>query len=45
MLEKVETKKVALSARAIDNMKVGDKDKTDVGEHSGLRVSCGKTGG
>lgn len=30
--------------RAIDNMKVGDKDKTDVGEYSGLRLSCGKTG-
>ncbi|WP_413773001.1 hypothetical protein [Acinetobacter sp. ANC 4173] len=34
------------SVPAIDKMKVGDKDKTDLGEYSGLRVSCcGKTGG
>ena len=44
MLEKIETKKVAFSARAIEKMKVGDKDKIDVGEYSGLRVGCGKTG-
>lgn len=44
MLEKIETKKIALSARAIEKMKAGDKDKTDVGEYSGLRVGCGKTG-
>ena len=25
-------------------MKAGDKDKADVGEYSGLRVSCGKKG-
>ena len=44
MQENVEVKKAALSARAIEKMKAGDKDKTDVGEYSGLRVSCGKTG-
>lgn len=44
MSENIAVKKVALSARAIEKMKVGDKDKTDVGEYSGLRVSCGKTG-
>ena len=32
------------SVPAIDKMKVGDKDKTDLGEYSGLRVSCAKTG-
>ncbi len=37
-------KKVALSARAIDKMKIGDPDKSDIGEYSGLRVTCGKTG-
>ncbi|MDC4422600.1 tyrosine-type recombinase/integrase [Acinetobacter baumannii] len=37
-------KKVALSARAIDKMKIGDSDKSDIGEYSGLRVTCGKTG-
>lgn len=37
-------KKVALSARAIDKMKVGDADKSDIGEYTGLRVVCGKTG-
>lgn len=36
--------KVALSARAIDKMKSGDSDKVDIGEYSGLRVTCGKTG-
>jgi hypothetical protein len=25
-------------------MKAGDKDKTDIGEYLGLRVTCGKTG-
>ena len=44
MQENVEVKKVALSARAIEKMKAGDKDKTDIGEYSGLRVTCGKTG-
>ena len=44
MLENIEVKKVALSARAIEKMKAGDKDKTDIGEYSGLRVTCGKTG-
>ena len=33
-----------LSARAIDTMKPGDKVKVDVGEYSGLRMSCGKSG-
>lgn len=37
-------KKVALSARAIDKMKAGDADKSDIGEYTGLRVVCGKTG-
>ncbi|UOB53394.1 tyrosine-type recombinase/integrase [Acinetobacter junii] len=37
-------KKVALSARAIDKMKIGDPDKSDIGEYLGLRVVCGKTG-
>lgn len=37
-------KKVALSARAIDKMKIGDPDKSDIGEYNGLRVTCGKTG-
>lgn len=37
-------KKVALSARAIDKMKAGDAVKSDIGEYSGLRVVCGKTG-
>jgi len=37
-------KKVALSARAIDKMKFGDSVKSDIGEYTGLRVVCGKTG-
>ncbi|MCU4347695.1 tyrosine-type recombinase/integrase [Acinetobacter lactucae] len=37
-------KKVALSARAIDKMKIGDPDKSDIGEYTGLRVVCRKTG-
>nr|WP_228262355.1 Arm DNA-binding domain-containing protein [Acinetobacter haemolyticus] len=37
-------KKVALSARAIDKMKPEDADKSDIGEYTGLRVICGKTG-
>jgi len=37
-------KKVALSARAIDKMKFGDAVKSDIGEYTGLRVVCGKTG-
>lgn len=36
--------KVALSAKAIEKMKVGDADKSDIGENSGLHVTCGKTG-
>jgi hypothetical protein len=33
-----------LSARTIEAMKPGDKVKVDVGEYSGLRMSCGKSG-
>lgn len=37
-------KKVALSARAVDKMKIGNLDKSDIGEYIGLRVTCGKKG-
>lgn len=33
-----------LSSKAVEMMKPGDKDKADVGENRGLRVSCGATG-
>jgi len=33
-----------LSARAVETMRPGDADKTDVGENTGLRVTCGSTG-
>ncbi|AYV14517.1 MAG: tyrosine-type recombinase/integrase [Shewanella algae] len=33
-----------LSFRTVEMMKPGDKDKADVGENRGLRVSCGATG-
>lgn len=33
-----------LSFKAIEMMKPGDADKSDVGENRGLRVACGKTG-
>lgn len=33
-----------LSARTIEVMKPGDKDKSDIGENAGLRVTCGATG-
>lgn len=33
-----------LSDKAIEAMKPGDKDKADIGEYRGLRVSCGRTG-
>ncbi len=36
--------KKALSAKAIEKMKIGDPDKADIGEYVGLRVHCGKTG-
>ena len=36
--------KKALSAKAIEKMKIGDSDKADIGEYTGLRVHCGKTG-
>jgi len=36
--------KSALSARAIDKMKSGASDLSDIGENSGLRISCGTTG-
>ena len=33
-----------LSARTVEAMKPGDKDKADTGENVGLRVTCGATG-
>lgn len=33
-----------LSFKAVEMMKPGDKDKADVGENRGLRISCGATG-
>ncbi|HII3143664.1 TPA: tyrosine-type recombinase/integrase [Citrobacter braakii] len=33
-----------LSFKAVEMMKPGDKDKADIGENRGLRVSCGATG-
>ena len=33
-----------LSFKAIEMMKPGDKDRADVGENRGLRVTCGATG-
>lgn len=36
--------KKALSAKAIEKMKIGDLDKADIWEYVGLRVYCGKTG-
>ena len=33
-----------LSARAIETMRPGEKDRADIGENVGLRVSCGSTG-
>ncbi|MFW2105195.1 tyrosine-type recombinase/integrase [Acinetobacter guillouiae] len=44
MNETLSHEKKALSAKAIEKMKSGDKDKSDIGENAGLRVSCGKTG-
>lgn len=45
MIEEINNKKkVALSARAIDKMKIGDVIKSDIGEYTGLRVVFGKTG-
>lgn len=34
----------SLSFKAVEMMKPGDKDKADIGENRGLRVSCGTTG-
>ena len=34
----------ALSLKAVEMMKAGDKDRADVGENRGLRVTCGATG-
>jgi len=34
----------SLSARTVEVMKPGDKDKADTGENTGLRVACGATG-
>ncbi len=36
--------KKPLSARAVEVMKPGDKDRSDTGENSGLRISCGASG-
>ena len=33
-----------LTARTVEVMKPGDKDKSDTGENMGLRVTCGATG-
>lgn len=44
MNETLSHEKKALSAKAIEKMKSGDKDKSDIGENVGLGVSCGKTG-
>lgn len=33
----------SLSARTVEVMKPGDKDKADTGENTGLRVACGAT--
>ncbi len=33
-----------LSARTVEVMRPGDKDKADIGENAGLRVTCGATG-
>ena len=43
-IEHQATIKKALSAKAIEKMKAGDADKSDIGECAGLRVHCGKTG-
>lgn len=43
-IDQQTTIKKALSAKAIEKMKVGDPDKADIGEYVGLRVHCGKTG-
>ena len=43
-IDQQKKKKKALSAKAIEKMKVGDPDKADIGEYVGLRVHCGKTG-
>lgn len=37
-------KKMALSTCAIDKMKIGDADQSDISEYIGLCVVCGKTG-
>lgn len=34
----------SLSSRAIDTMKSGDKDQSDLAENRGLRIFCGATG-
>ena len=38
-----KTKK-PLTTKTIEMMKPKDLDKADIGEYSGLRVTCGKTG-
>lgn len=34
-----------LTAKTVETMKPGSKDRADVGDYRGLRVSCGKAGG
>jgi integrase len=42
--QNTKTASKPLSAKAIDAMKSGAKPKVDVGEYTGLRVVCGKSG-
>ena len=43
-IDQQTTIKKALSAKAIEKMKVGDPDQADIGEYEGIRVTCVKTG-
>lgn len=43
MNETLSHEKKALSAKAIEKMKSGDKDKSDIGENVGLSCSYNKT--
>lgn len=42
--ENIKLQRKPLSSLAIEKMKPADKDKSDTGENSGLRVSCGAQG-
>lgn len=44
MMKNIKQTNKPLSARAVETMKPGDRDKIDTGENSGLRVTCGSTG-